>query len=210
MPSPLPSLVLAATLACAAAPAANSQWLLRPAQVRDLLTALAKEPNPERRAIRSDGLGERLSVAGRLPTGDSSVLFIFQGSARRVSVAGDFNGWDLHADTLAPVRGTPFFILEKRFNPAARFEYKIVADGAWMLDPFNGMTAMGGFGPNSEVRMPAYVAPKEIIPAPESRAGPWIRCVSPARSSGEPIRSMSTFPRGPRALVRPVPCRSSS
>lgn len=208
MSSSLTGLALAATLAwTAAGPAANSQWLLRPAQVRDLLTTVAKEPDPERRARRADGLGERLSVAGRLPTGDSSVLFLFQGSARRVSVAGDFNSWNPNADTLSPVRGTPFFFLEKRFDPAARFEYKVVADGVWMLDPFNTWTAMGGFGPNSEVRMPAYVAPKEILPRPGVPRGTLdtLRVASRILRRTHPVHVYIPAGSAPPRESRPLP-----
>ncbi len=49
-------------------------------------------------------------------------------------------------------------------NKKARIDYKfIVDDEKWILDPKNPNTVMGGFGANSELTMPEYIQPKEII-----------------------------------------------
>jgi len=41
-------------------------------------------------------------------------------------------------------------------DPRARFEYKLAIDSTWILDPLNPRTAAGGYGLNSEIRMPQY------------------------------------------------------
>jgi enterochelin esterase family protein len=41
-------------------------------------------------------------------------------------------------------------------------DYKLVVDNNWILDPLNPHHTSGGFGPNSELAMPAYVQPPEI------------------------------------------------
>ncbi len=98
---------------------------------------------------------------------DSTVHFIYHGRARRVSVAGDINRWSADTDTMLRVAGTDFFHLSISMHPAARFEYKLVVDSTWMLDPLNRQQVMGGFGPNSEVTMPLYRQPAEIHYRPD-------------------------------------------
>ena len=54
----------------------------------------------------------------------------------------------------------------------ARLDYKLVRGGSeWMLDPWNPRTMMGGFGPNSSVATPGYVAPAEVTPRREVPRG---------------------------------------
>jgi len=49
--------------------------------------------------------------------------------------------------------------------PDARIDYKLVIDGQdWILDPLNPHTQLSGFGPNSELAMPAYRSPPELAP----------------------------------------------
>jgi enterochelin esterase-like enzyme len=93
---------------------------------------------------------------------DSSVIFLYRGTAARVCVAGDMNGWSPSADTMKQVAGTDLFFLRKLIDPAARFEYKLVVDSNWIIDPLNGQVSYGGYGMNSEVWMPAYVPPDNI------------------------------------------------
>ena len=106
---------------------------------------------------------EEVRQSGGPLTEDSTVSFVFEGRASRVSVASDLNGWNPRADTLKRLRGTEFFYVSLRAEPAARFEYKLIVDSTWILDPVNSRQAMGGYGPNSEVTMPLYRPPQEII-----------------------------------------------
>jgi enterochelin esterase family protein len=46
----------------------------------------------------------------------------------------------------------------------ARIDYKFYVDKVWMMDPLNPNTVTGGFGPNSELSMPDYIFPGEIVP----------------------------------------------
>ncbi|MDE3057212.1 MAG: hypothetical protein KGJ59_04575 [Bacteroidota bacterium] len=96
---------------------------------------------------------------------DSIVYFVYRGTvSTSVSVAGDFNGWSGTADTMARINGTNFYYLQKKFEPDARLDYKFVIDGSvWILDPLNPHAITGGYGTNSELAMPDYVQPTEII-----------------------------------------------
>ena len=108
----------------------------------------------------------RVRKGGRPVVDDSSVVFLYYGDARRVGVPSDLNGWNAAADTMTRVPGTRLFHLRKRVEREARFEYKLAADSVWMLDPCNARTVMGGYGPNSEIWMPGYAPPREILRDP--------------------------------------------
>ncbi|MER3523468.1 MAG: hypothetical protein C4326_05210 [Ignavibacteria bacterium] len=110
----------------------------------------------------TERLHSMLRAYGRAVVEDSTVYFVYFGTARRVGVPGDMNGWNPRADTMRRVAGTNFFYLSKQFPLAARLEYKLMVDSVWMLDPLNRQQAIGGYGPNSEVWMPLYRPPSGI------------------------------------------------
>ncbi len=122
-------------------------------------------------AAALDAFWQRLLDAHQVPFahGDS-VAFLYRGEAGRVVWNGDFNGWGgdtTFANAGARLDGTDLWILETAFPPDARLDYKIVLDDdAWILDPANPWQQWSGFGPNSELRMPAYVYPHETLPRP--------------------------------------------
>ncbi|HTO94102.1 MAG TPA: alpha/beta hydrolase-fold protein, partial [Bacteroidota bacterium] len=111
-----------------------------------------------------DTLLMRLRQTGTVMTEDSAVTILYRGDARRAFVAGDLNGWDPGKDEMKRLPGTDLFYVSWRLDPAARIEYKLVVDSAWTLDPLNSLRASGGFGENSEVRMPRYRFPEETVP----------------------------------------------
>jgi enterochelin esterase family protein len=92
---------------------------------------------------------------------DSTFIILYEGRAGCVTLAGDLNRWDPSRDTLGRIPGTSLFVFERTIDPAARIEYKLVVDGDWILDPWNPLRARGGFGFNSELRMPGYRPPWE-------------------------------------------------
>ena len=95
---------------------------------------------------------------------DTVAVFYYVGSATSVAVAGDFNGWSGNASPMTQLAATSFWYRSFSFEPDARLDYKIVRNGSdWILDPRNSARISGGFGPNSELAMPAYVPPTEII-----------------------------------------------
>lgn len=88
---------------------------------------------------------------------DSTVWFCYRGSGQNVAVAGDFNEWNPAAAAMKRVDQTDFFWIAQQLPAAGRVEYKLVVDGNWILDPLNSRTSMGGYGPNSDLWMPAYI-----------------------------------------------------
>jgi enterochelin esterase family protein len=89
------------------------------------------------------------------------VFFVYQGTAASYQVAGDFTGWS-PGMPMTGITGTDFHYAGSHYEADARLDYKFVIGSNWILDPKNPYTCTGGFGPNSELRMPGYVFPPEI------------------------------------------------
>jgi len=130
----------------------------------DFIARTEAMPDTASRRIAVDDFAARAAAYGRPIINDSTVSFFHLGRASRVSVPGDLNGWNPAADTMHRIEGTDFFYLSMTVDTAARFEYKLAVDSTWVLDPYNPQQSMGGFGPNSEVRMPGYTPPRDIAP----------------------------------------------
>ena len=127
------------------------------------LDSLAQLPVSERQ-VRVD---RYLADAGTLPlTEDTLAHFIYSGTDTSVAVAGDFNGWNPVRGAMRRVEGTNLWYRTETLDRRARLDYKIVLPGSWILDPRNPYRAPGGFGENSELRMPGYVAPAELVSRP--------------------------------------------
>jgi enterochelin esterase-like enzyme len=99
---------------------------------------------------------------------DTVAHFLYAGQASSVTVAGDMNQWDPRAWPMRNLTGTTLWYRTAVFERDARIDYKFVVDGGtWLLDPRNPYQVRGGFGPNSELRMPGYVPPDEVVYRPE-------------------------------------------
>lgn len=139
-------------------------------QFRDSLSALVSISEATRRDSLIAEFWQDLKSASRIPfaIGDS-VAFLYNGPASSIRWVGDFNQWGRiatgYGTRLVP---TNLWIWETIFPSEARLDYKIIRNGSeWILDPANPYKQMGGFGYNSELRMPDYVYPTETI----ARAG---------------------------------------
>lgn len=83
--------------------------------------------------------------------------FIYRGSVdSAISVVGFFNNWQPEKGQLNRLGTTNLYFRQYTFPVDARLDYKFVKDGEWILDPENPLTVEGGFGLNSEMRMPKY------------------------------------------------------
>jgi enterochelin esterase-like enzyme len=128
----------------------------------DFVTRVAGQKGSVAKKSAVHAFVEKVRSRGRPVIEDSTVYFMYYGIARRVNVPSDLNGWSLAVDTMKRIDGTDLFYLAKSVDEAARFEYKLVVDSTWILDPLNQQQAFGGFGPNSEIWMPQYSPPREI------------------------------------------------
>lgn len=93
---------------------------------------------------------------------DTLAHFLFRGNASTITIPGDANQWNANAFSMTKIAGTNLWYYSAIFEPDARLDYKFVLNNNnWILDPLNPFQVAGGYGPNSELRMPHY------IPAPE-------------------------------------------
>ncbi|MHA2364953.1 MAG: alpha/beta hydrolase-fold protein [Candidatus Hodarchaeales archaeon] len=87
---------------------------------------------------------------------ETTVYFIYRGSAISAYVSGDFNYWDPDDELFLNISDVDFFYLQKTFEIDARFEYNFVINSTWILDPLNNRTIEGWNEQNSELVMPSY------------------------------------------------------
>ena len=136
----------------------------------DTLGAIADEAERE---AAFDALWDDLRAAEQIPfaLGDSAVV-LYRGSySSPAAVAGDHNGWNPGAGSMSRVGLSRVWHRVYAFPPAARIDYKLVVGGSWILDPENPHQQWSGFGPNSELRMPAWVFPEETVRDPDAPRG---------------------------------------
>ena len=128
------------------------------AKIIDLIKGYEKgELDQERVAVE---IGEYAKRYGTPIISGNTVIFVYVGFATKVSVIGDWNGWDPNADPMERIGITPVFYLIKEFPLDARLEYKLIVDKKRILDPLNPLKSEDGV--NSEIRMPAYKPPEFI------------------------------------------------
>ncbi len=111
------------------------------------------------RELYPSDASERLKAAQVSPLVDGDhVTFLYRGAAKRVEVVGDFNGWTPAGLFMRDVPGTNNLkFIRLKFPTAARLEYKLIADGEWLLDPLNPNRSDNGIGGhNSSFNGPAY------------------------------------------------------
>lgn len=138
-----------------------------------LTSILALADESDRYSVLDEWWPE-LQQAGRLPFVDGEhVAFLLRApQAGTVAVAGDFNGWDPQQGNASRIVGTDLWIFEADFPLDARLDYKFVLDGGrWILDPANPHRQRGGFGDNSELRMPDYVPSPWVVRQPDVPRG---------------------------------------
>lgn len=135
---------------------------------KDQLTAAAASTDPDERATQLRTLWKQLSDAGQIPYAQGTqAALLFRGEAKSAAVAGDFNNWDPRgAEWQAKqVGGTDIWLFQMELPADARVDYKFVVNGNdWKADPANPHTMWSPLGgANSELRMPAYRPPPEIV-----------------------------------------------
>ncbi|MBN2170111.1 MAG: hypothetical protein JW819_02180 [Candidatus Krumholzibacteriota bacterium] len=126
------------------------------------LAATAALPDAAR-AAAADSLWRDLPGGATPVVEDSTAHFLFWGEAATVAVAGDMTQWK-PALAMQRMPGTSLWHAAFTCPLDSRLDYKLIVDGGqWLQDPLNPRAVTGGFGPNSELAMPAYVDPPEQV-----------------------------------------------
>ncbi|MGD9900540.1 MAG: alpha/beta hydrolase-fold protein [Calditrichaceae bacterium] len=139
----------------------------------DFITYVNSVPENQRQA-KTDSF---LTTVPSFPYIENDTLahFIYTGNVSSVSIPGDANTWSISALSMTRISGTNFWFKSVVYENDARLDYKFVLNGSnWILDPRNPLTVTGGYGPNSELRMPGYIFPEEINYRPEISHGSLI------------------------------------
>jgi len=93
------------------------------------------------------------------------VVLLHRSDAEAVEWRSDLTDWG--GGALAAGRrvgDTDLWVYQLDLKPGARLDYKIVELRArWLVDPLNPQQQLGGYGPNSEIRMPAFVPPASVV-----------------------------------------------
>jgi glucoamylase len=105
----------------------------------------------------SAALVEKIKNAKTSPIIENGKAILFyRGAAKSVSVAGDMTGWNPGRIQMQDI-GENMKAVQLDFAPTARAEYKLIADGNWILDEANPNKLDNGVGgENSVFTMPEY------------------------------------------------------
>lgn len=137
---------------------------------------------------------------------DSEVYFIYHGNAKSVMLAGDATYWQ-PAHPFTHVGGTDLWYFSTTYPADARLDYKLVIDSTnWILDPLNPDSCIGGYGPNSELRMPqCQVVPAEAKYYPDISHGQLFDTVIPSAYLGDLRKIRIYLPYGYSAQSNAYP-----
>jgi enterochelin esterase family protein len=135
-------------------------------ELEQTILQLISLPDSLARVQRMNALWDSLKTNRQIPfaVGDS-VMFFYKGQVNTVLWAGDFNSWNPNTSGWAGQRigQSDVFQVKRTFPSDSRLDYKLVINNNWVLDPANSYVQYSGFGPNSELRMPDWVFPKETV-----------------------------------------------
>lgn len=129
---------------------------MHPTETEETLYHLFEERTSSVRAQQAEQLWQSVLAAKANPiTVGNRALFLHWNDAQSVQLVGDWTFWQPSAP-MHTVTGTKLHYLVLEFPEDARLQYKLVADGAWILDPANARIVEEGFGCNNEFWMPRY------------------------------------------------------
>lgn len=137
----------------------------------NFLTYVNSIDDPVRKTAVADSFVNANRAAGIPLREGNMAVFLYNSNANYIQIAGDFTSWATSV-TMSRISNTNLFYYFRSFEMNARVDYKLVVNGSnWILDPLNPRVCPGGYGPNSELAMPGYVQPWEIVRGPNLPAG---------------------------------------
>jgi enterochelin esterase family protein len=116
---------------------------------------------------RADLVNDFLAQVEQIPIAEGNrAIFLYRGDANQVFLTGDMNNWTPGVeDVFTRVIGSNLWWLSAEYEPDARLDYQIVVNGETQLDPLNSHTALSETDFKSELAMPAYQLPPELVPS---------------------------------------------
>jgi enterochelin esterase family protein len=105
----------------------------------------AEERQRAERELHPPEMFERAKRATAAPLVEGGdVTFVYRGAARAVEVVGDFTNWRPAGLVLRGAGEAK--LIRLKFPAGARLEYKLIADGEWLVDPLNPRRIDNGVG----------------------------------------------------------------
>jgi enterochelin esterase family protein len=133
----------------------------------------------------ADAFWNRVVAEQRMPlVFGTTAVFLYRGPGKTVEWRGDHVGWRPSEESKGKRIGkSDVWQYRRTFDLDARIDYKIVIDGErWLLDDLNPHAQVGGYGPNSELRMPGW-APSPLVERSATLPGGTL---SPVRKLASP------------------------
>lgn len=130
-----------------------------------MFTAFMQSAEAARIADRSFLVNNYVTSLPEVPvTGGKQAIFLYRGDANRVQLSGDMNNWTPgEGDEFTRLVGSSLWWLAAEYESDARLDYRLIVDGVAQLDPLNPHTILGSDGLHSELAMPNYVPPSELM-----------------------------------------------
>lgn len=128
-------------------------------KLKGVLESIYSAPTAQKKSVVDSIMATILSFP--LIENDTLATYIYRGAEKAVLMTGDAFKWSTTGTPLTNIPETDLWILNQNYENDARLDYKYIADGNWILDSRNKLTCAGGFGNNSELRMPKYIVSPE-------------------------------------------------
>lgn len=148
---PLASLVAVVLAACGGGPTSAGPTSTAPPSAPHLSTVTSEPTTPvttNQPAGASGAAARRPTMPGPNATADG-VVFNFKpetGKPQKIFLAGTFNEWKPdNPQYLMTDDGTGTWTITVKL-PAGTYQYKYVADGTWIKDPYSPSDAPDGYG----------------------------------------------------------------
>lgn len=132
---------------------------------------LAKVHEAQDSLSRSQLITEYLTHAKVPVVEGNTAYFLYRGQGHAIAVPGELNHWNPSAALMHRVEGTDLFLRKEKIPMNGRVEYKLWVDSTWILDPLNSLRSVGGLGENSDLWMPEYAPPQDIVENPSVSHG---------------------------------------
>lgn len=101
--------------------------------------------------VKSKSLDEKLAdFYGVRQVGEAVMFVSLYPRAERVEIAGEFNNWQPNQHPLKKVSENGVWQIKLPLGKG-RYRYRLVVDGHWQQDPYNGLTEVNPYGEHNSV-----------------------------------------------------------
>ena len=107
--------------------------------------AVAKKENTEKKPVAKKCAAKKSSPRAGQPRGHRVSITYLNEPGKQVFIAGSFNDWNPTARQLTDANGTGKYFTRFLLKKGV-YQYKLIVDGQWILDPENPLTVANDLG----------------------------------------------------------------